>query len=129
MGWVGDTFSRHICKFVYPFSYCARNTEHIVQITTYRQIRHSFYSLDNGIEMVNIVRSSPRCYGYVRFDTVLIQTASGYQPARLHLVFETLAYQKQLARVTYFTRVESIKIDRTIGMVRYQEDTKESLFS
>jgi hypothetical protein len=47
-----------------------------------------------------------------------------YRPARLHLVFEVAAYgvQWQLARVTYFSTLPSVAIDRIIGMRRYHEE-------
>jgi hypothetical protein len=90
----------------------------------YKQLEHFFYSLDNGFENKDIIRSNPSCYGRIRFDTVLIDTNDGPRPARIHLLLQLEAYERrwQLAYVTYFTRIESRKIDRVIGMKRYQEE-------
>jgi hypothetical protein len=79
--------------------------------------------MDNGFETKDIIRSNPQCYNRVRFDTVLVQTLDGYTPARLRLVFEVNAYNRtwQLALVTYFSRVPTRAMDRTVGMARYEE--------
>lgn len=76
------------------------------------------------MEHNDIIRCDPKCYGYTRFDTILVQTSNGPRPARLHLIFETVAYKKvwQLARVTYFTMIETTVHDRTIGMAKYEEE-------
>jgi hypothetical protein len=84
----------------------------------------NYFSMDNGIEHRDIIRCRPTFHRRVRFDTVLVQTPDGYRPARLHLIFEAVAYGKQwqVARVTYFTRIPPSEMDKIIAMNRYQEE-------
>jgi len=91
----------------------------------YRNIKHSYISLDDRLTHQENIRCSPSFHSRSRFDTVLVQVGDSFRPARLHLVFEVNAYDVnwQLARVTYFSGLPSHAIDRTIGMHRYEEES------
>jgi hypothetical protein len=99
------------------------------QIQPYRRMDILYFSMDNGIENRDIIRCHPSFHRRLRFDTVLVQTTNGYQPARLHLLFEANAYKKawKIALVTYFTRIPPSDMDKIIGMNRYQEGTEGEL--
>lgn len=86
----------------------------------------NYISMDSGLKHRDIIRCVPKCHGRSRFDTVLVNTDVGYQPARLHLIFEAVAYgrQWQVALVTYFARNPPSTVDKLIGMNRYQEEVK-----
>jgi hypothetical protein len=96
----------------------------VVQILPYRNIKHSYVSFDDQLLHHENIRCSPSFFSRTRFDTVLVKVDNSYQPARLHLVFSVTAYGViwQLARVTYFSALQSVAIDRTIGMQRYHEE-------
>jgi hypothetical protein len=96
----------------------------MVQIFPYRNIKHSYVSFDDQLMHQENIRCSPSFFSRTRFDTVLVKVDDSYRPARLHLVFEVTAYGVawQLARVTYFSALQSVTIDRTIGMQRYHEE-------
>jgi hypothetical protein len=87
-------------------------------------IEHSYYSCDNGKLHQDLIRCNPMFFQRTRFDCILVQTAGGIRPARLHLTFEVSAFDIvwQLARVTYFTAAASVSVDRAIGMRWYEEE-------
>jgi hypothetical protein len=87
-------------------------------------MKHTFYSKDDGLPHTDLIRCCPKAWGRIRFDTVLVQTRNGFQPARLHLLFEVEAFGAlwQLARVTYFTEIHPSALDRAIGMRLYEEE-------
>jgi hypothetical protein len=95
-----------------------------IQIFPYRNIKHSYVSFDDQLMHRENIRCSPSFFSRTRFDTVLVKVDHSYRPARLHLVFQVAAYGVtwQLARVTYFSALQSLAIDRTIGMQRYYEE-------
>lgn len=86
----------------------------------------TYFSLDNGIENRDTVQCRPQFHRRQRIDTVLVETPGvGYRPARLHLIFEAVAYKKlwQVARITYFQPLLESEMDKIIGMARYKEST------
>jgi len=91
----------------------------------YRNIKHSYTSLDDRLTHQENIRCSPSFHSRSRFDTVLVQDGNSFRPARLHLVFEAsdCGVDWQLARVTYFSALPSRTIDRIIGMHRYEEES------
>ena len=90
----------------------------------YRTFDHNYYSVDNGQPHIDTIRCNPKFFGRPRFDTVLVQTSTGPQPARIHLCFEVCIFNVawQLARISYFTTLPLTALDRAVGMHRYEEE-------
>jgi hypothetical protein len=94
-------------------------------------VKHSYYSLDNGVFTQDLIRCLPSFHAWVRFDTVLVSYEDTIRPARLHLVFEFRAHGIiwQAALVSYFTPLRPSTRDQDIGMKRYKEEATSSIVS
>lgn len=95
-----------------------------LQIKPYRQIKHTYYSLDDRFPHQDYIHCTPGFHERDRFDTVLVDVGDSFRPARLHLVFSVKVHGVvwQLAQVTYFTALLSTPIDCAIGMKQYEEE-------
>lgn len=58
-----------------------------LQIQPYRQIKHTYYSLDDRLPHRDYIRCTPGFHERDRFDTILVDVGGSFRPARLHLVF------------------------------------------
>ena len=64
----------------------------MIQIFLYRNIRHSCGLFDDQLMHQENVRSPPQLFSQTRLDTVLVKVDDLYQTARMHLVFQVIAY-------------------------------------